>query len=317
MNLKRALLMAVVVAAAAGCRGCEGRTQAVEPAKLSLDAVTLEFPPTYLGYTARQALHVSNSGKASASVEPLTVQPFATAGAQLVVEGGGTVEVAVDFAPLSPGVAAGTLTLGDFTVELRGEGLAIPECSTPNPCETSAFDVSASGCVVSIRPDGETCSSGCLVTGQCSGGTCVGLAKDCGDGNACTTDACGEGGCFHVPLTCPAPLGPCRLARCNPASGCGEETAPDGTLCGPDVCTATLVDVCLNGQCVERTRPATGRCANTWVPAYVPARYGHALAYDAARQRVVLFGGLDSAYLTDTWEWDGTTWVRRTPDTYR
>ncbi len=46
-----------------------------------------------------------------------------------------------------------------------------------------------------------------------------------------------------------------------------------------------------------------------------PARDRHALAYDAARQRVVLFGGwTDPALrLADTWEWDGDSWIQRTP----
>jgi len=42
-----------------------------------------------------------------------------------------------------------------------------------------------------------------------------------------------------------------------------------------------------------------------------PARNRHAMAYDSARQRVVLFGGLDErtgARLGDTWEWDGEQW---------
>jgi hypothetical protein len=39
-------------------------------------------------------------------------------------------------------------------------------------------------------------------------------------------------------------------------------------------------------------------------------RAGHAMAYDAARDRVVLFGGNDgSAVLNDTWEFDGTQWT--------
>ena len=38
------------------------------------------------------------------------------------------------------------------------------------------------------------------------------------------------------------------------------------------------------------------------------------MAYDAARQRVVLFGGIGSTgYLGDTWEWDGTTWAQKFP----
>ena len=47
-----------------------------------------------------------------------------------------------------------------------------------------------------------------------------------------------------------------------------------------------------------------------------PAREGHAMAYDSARGRVVLFGGTDgNGPLGDTWEWDGHSWVQRTPAT--
>lgn len=48
-----------------------------------------------------------------------------------------------------------------------------------------------------------------------------------------------------------------------------------------------------------------------------PARWDHAMAYDAARGVVVLFGGslLYGGSFTDTWEWDGTNWSNRTPAT--
>lgn len=41
-----------------------------------------------------------------------------------------------------------------------------------------------------------------------------------------------------------------------------------------------------------------------------PARTFFAMAFDSARNRVVLFGGIDDNgnYLGDTWEWDGVTW---------
>lgn len=39
----------------------------------------------------------------------------------------------------------------------------------------------------------------------------------------------------------------------------------------------------------------------------------NALAYDAARDRVVLFGGFDGKTYGDTWEWDGFTWTKKTP----
>ncbi|MBK8977824.1 MAG: PD40 domain-containing protein [Planctomycetes bacterium] len=45
-------------------------------------------------------------------------------------------------------------------------------------------------------------------------------------------------------------------------------------------------------------------------------RADHAMAYDAARQRVVLFGGYIASSNTDsaeTWEWDGTDWTQLHP----
>ena len=45
-----------------------------------------------------------------------------------------------------------------------------------------------------------------------------------------------------------------------------------------------------------------------------PGRWGHALAYDARRDRVVLFGGSrQDGLLGDTWEWDGMRWRRLAP----
>jgi len=54
----------------------------------------------------------------------------------------------------------------------------------------------------------------------------------------------------------------------------------------------------------------------TWVKrvpaASPPGRMFHAMAYDEARQRTVLFGGYAGALLADlreTWEWDGKNWT--------
>ncbi|HEY0070710.1 MAG TPA: hypothetical protein VGE04_12155 [Chloroflexia bacterium] len=45
-----------------------------------------------------------------------------------------------------------------------------------------------------------------------------------------------------------------------------------------------------------------------------PARSHHAMAYDRNRGRIVLFGGINDVnlppQLTDTWEWDGTSWAK-------
>ena len=45
-----------------------------------------------------------------------------------------------------------------------------------------------------------------------------------------------------------------------------------------------------------------------------PGRHGHAMAYDSARQRVVLFGG-GLVKLNDTWEYDGRNWTKMNPQT--
>lgn len=49
-------------------------------------------------------------------------------------------------------------------------------------------------------------------------------------------------------------------------------------------------------------------------PTSPPARRSPAIAYDAARKEVVMFGGLGpGAPLADTWTWDGATWTERHP----
>jgi hypothetical protein len=72
--------------------------------------------------------------------------------------------------------------------------------------------------------------------------------------------------------------------------------------------------------------PSRSRADVTWVertpPSSPSVRGGHAMAYDSIRRVAVLFGGRapccdgpDLGFLGDTWEWDGTTWIRQTPAT--
>jgi hypothetical protein len=59
--------------------------------------------------------------------------------------------------------------------------------------------------------------------------------------------------------------------------------------------------------------------ADDWAPKFPatipPARSSHAMAYDAARGQVVLFGGLgaNNNALSDTWVWDGSNWTQKSP----
>src|SRR5437764_325505 len=47
-----------------------------------------------------------------------------------------------------------------------------------------------------------------------------------------------------------------------------------------------------------------------------PARSYHAMTYDAASGKVIVFGGFDgNGYLNDTWTFDGVTWTLIATDT--
>jgi hypothetical protein len=79
-------------------------------------------------------------------------------------------------------------------------------------------------------------------------------------------------------------------------------------------------------QDVSETAETWTWSSATWTratPAASPSpqvRTGHAMAYDAMRGRIVLFGGGSDPtgtgmplMLDDTWTWDGTSWTRMTP----
>jgi hypothetical protein len=304
-------LVAVGLLALGSCR-CSSSVVAAAPAKLAVTPGKLVLGSVYVGQQGVGRVSAVNEGGGAVEVDVSVAAPFAVAPSQLRLAGGSSVDLVVTFTPVQPGPVAGVLSVGTLEVPVEAVGLEVPACFSDSVCVEAHFDFTAAQCVALTKGDGAACETSC-VTGACAAGTCVGRPKGCDDSNACTVDACTEGaGCSHLPRTCPAPTAPCQVARCDSATGCGTEPAPDGTLCGPDLCAATHVDVCMTGACVTRVRLDTGSCANRWVPTGIGARANHAMAYDAARQRVVLFGG---SGLPDTWEWDGSTWSQRSPVT--
>lgn len=97
-----------------------------------------------------------------------------------------------------------------------------------------------------------------------------------------------------------------------------------GRAAGPDFTPSMVYD-----EARERVVMVIGPAQETWewhgdawsrrIPLQHPsARSGHALAYDAARRVVVLYGGVDSrgVGLTEHWEWDGRDWQQRTSSGY-
>ncbi len=70
-------------------------------------------------------------------------------------------------------------------------------------------------------------------------------------------------------------------------------------------CTYYLGDTWIwDGSAWHRTQLAT----------HPSARYSFGMAYDAARERIVLFGGFtDPGTSNETWTWDGTAWTKQNP----
>jgi galactose oxidase-like protein len=86
--------------------------------------------------------------------------------------------------------------------------------------------------------------------------------------------------------------------------------APVTPICGLLItvfCTAAIL------------APANGQTWSPKSPASSPsARNEHALAYDSGHGQVVLFGGTNAAntaFLADTWVWDGANWTQKSPST--
>lgn len=59
----------------------------------------------------------------------------------------------------------------------------------------------------------------------------------------------------------------------------------------------------------------SSQAAPDWSMRSITGTSGHAMAYDAARERVVRFGGFGEGSRPCTWEWDGIRWTAREPET--
>lgn len=290
----------------AGCR-CEPVTARVED-QLRVTPESLEFPDTVLGSPSVRAVTITNRSRGSISL-PLTVDSsdFTLGFSELELGGGDSVELPVTFGPAVATFVSATLSIGTIQVALRGNGKEPGRCATAAPCHSVTFDARTAACVDTTLDDGTACQTSCLA-GVCAAGTCVGEVTGCEDDHdACTVAACDpQLGCRQLTRMCPAPAGKCQVASCDAQTGCGVAAAPDGTVCGVDDCTLDRVEVCITGQCVLRTRPGGGRCTNRWKPLSIPPLVDAPMAYDSARQRVVLYG-------KGTWEWDGAVWTQRYP----
>lgn len=277
-NPVRVLLPLALLLSLSTCRGCGSSVSALGPAVLVVSPAALSFPDTYLGHPSEASLTLTNTGGEGASVV-LTIQgPFSAVTPAFELERGDTVTVGVTFSPVEAGVASGVLAVGPgLTVPLSGRALALPSCAAKGACRTAHFDTLTKACVEQVVPDTTSCVSACVESGQCHGGRCEGLASSaCDDGDACTTDACGETGCVHLPVVCTV-IDPCQVASCAADGGCSSQPVDDGVPCGAASCATAFI--CLRGTCQQRPRPnALTECTYDDVTANFSDVCAHTLA---------------------------------------
>jgi cysteine-rich repeat protein len=89
------------------------------------------------------------------------------------------------------------------------------------------------------------------------------------------------------------------VADAGPVDSCGNAMVDDGEECDDG-----------NGRELDGCSSSCRLTPMRWLTSGAPRAAGHAVAYDAGRRRVVLFGGDDGTGPSDqTWEWDGDMWL--------
>ncbi len=232
-------------------------------AVLRLSPAQLDFPVTLVGGSTSLRAELTNPSRASQIVPVQVPAPFAGP-SSLEVPGGETVSFELLFLPTTVGAFSKTVTVGagqaSLRLELTGTATAPVTCA-PAPAACRAMKPTAEGtCVEVDAVEDSACSTPCIEAGVCRQGRCLGAARSCDDGNACTDDACAEEtGCVHPATTCAFPSNPCQAPSCDARTGCGITEVVDGTACGPNTCVTAKV--CVTGECREVSAPEGSTCA--------------------------------------------------------
>jgi cysteine-rich repeat protein len=136
---------------------------------------------------------------------------------------------------------------------------------------------------------------------------------------------CPGGGVCPPGLVCRVDRGAqiCAVASCGNGVTESGESCDDGNNDSDDLCPGDCVTrpICGNGErevgeeCDDGNVVSGDGCqASCLFPVRPAPRTGSATAYDAARGMLVLFGGnAETETFDDTWEWNRTEWVKRSP----
>lgn len=222
------------------------------------------------------------------------------------------------------------LAEGDTCVISRGTGVCVGGACIVSVCGNRVVEglevcddgntFSGDGCDGTCRSD-ETCGNGIAEADeQC----------DCGDAThpgAASCNGASNGG-IECSATCTRPR--CGDGTLDPGEVCDDTNVTSGDGCSGDcasleTCGNGYIDYAAGELCEDGNDLAHDGCIGcglerpTWkmsTRGVLAERKSYGIAYDAARGRVVLFGGQDdTGFRNDTWEWDGATWRDVTPPT--
>ena len=161
-----------------------------------------------------------------------------------------------NFAPCEDG---DTCTLLDKCADASCKAGAPKKCDDGQSCTVDTCDKMKGACVFSALPkEGSSCDadgSVCTVTDVCKAGKCsAGKAKNCDDGNGCTTDSCGAKlGCLHAANT----------ESCSDGDGCSL-----ADQCKGKSCVAGKAKTCDDKEfcTVDTCEKKTGNCVFSGLP---------------------------------------------------
>jgi cysteine-rich repeat protein len=210
--------------------------------------------------------------------------------------------------------------------EMCDEGDVVPldgcsaDCRSTEECGNGVVDpIAGEACDDGNTEDGDLCHSDCTNPTCGDGFWDPMFDEECddGDANGDAVDGCRTN---------------CRVAHCGDHVTDTGEVCDDGNLVAGDQCTPDCGsdESCGNGisdffaleQCDDGAWRSHDGCASscqlesaTWGRTRTgapPQSYGAGMVYDAARQRVIRFGGFDglNRYYDETWEWNGEAWAR-------
>ena len=203
------------------------------------------------------------------------------------------------------------------------------DCQSNEACGNGILDIPAGElCDDGNTFDGDSCRTNCVIPlcGDRIIDEQFGEACDCGDDPAQLPEGCTMVNSSLADAECRRN---CQLGRCGDGIKDSDEVCDDGNNASGDGCAADCQsdETCGNGypdtskgeECDDGNTVTRDGCSSqcqieeiSWrhhsLDSVSPpsARSGHAMVYDTARDRIVLFGGSNGG--GDTWEWDGRSW---------